>query len=71
MIETHAVPTVTFCTQPFRTLAQLRREALGLPTLPVVLLPHPMMTRTAAEIDQLVDQVIDEVVRKLTVEGAP
>lgn len=66
MIETHGVPTITFCTHPFRTLAQVRRSSLGLPELPLVFLPHPMMTKTPAEIEQLADQVLDEVVQRLT-----
>ena len=66
MIETNAVPTVTFCTQPFRTLAQVRRDSLGLPQLPIVFLPHPMMTKSQAEIEGIVDQVFQEVVQKLT-----
>lgn len=70
MIETQAVPTVTFCTHPFRTLAQVRRETLGLPDLPIIFLPHPMMTKTQAEIEQLADQVFQEVLQKLT-EQAP
>ena len=66
MIETQAVPTVTFCTQPFRTLAQVRRDTLGLPQLPIVFLPHPMMTRSREEIEALADQVLSEVVERLT-----
>jgi hypothetical protein len=65
-METRSVPTVTFCTVAFRTLAQVRCESLGVPDLPVVFLPHPMMTRTREEIDHLVDQLFDEVIRKLT-----
>ena len=66
MIETQAVPTFTFCTHPFRTLAQVRRESLGLPDLPVLFLPHPMMTKTPAQIEQLADDVVAEVVQSLT-----
>jgi hypothetical protein len=68
VIETHAVPTVTFCTVPFRTLAQVRRESLGIADLPVVYLPHPMMTRTPAELESIADQFVAEVVRHLTQE---
>jgi hypothetical protein len=57
---------VTFCTPPFRTLAMRRREALGLADLPVAFLPHPMMTRTADEIEQIAADVVDEVARLLT-----
>ena len=65
MIETQAVPTVTFCTHPFRTLALMRRSSLGLANLPIVWLPHPMMNKTPAEIEELADQVLDETVRLL------
>jgi len=50
-------------TPPFLTLARRRLEALHLPAMPVVLLPHPMMTRTAEEIEQIAAQVADEVAR--------
>ena len=64
-MELQGVATVTFCTPPFRTLAQRRREALGLPDLRLVFLPHPMMTRTATEIEQIASEVVDEVARSL------
>jgi hypothetical protein len=57
---------VTLCTPPFRTLAFRRRESLGMPEQPVVFLPHPMMTRTPAEIEAIADQALDEVVKSLT-----
>ena len=50
-------------TPPFRTLAQRRLEALQLPALPRVFLPHPMSIRTAEEIETIADQVVDEVAR--------
>jgi len=50
-------------TPPFRTLAYRRRDALQLSALPLVFLPHPMMTRTAEEIEAIADQVADEVAR--------
>lgn len=43
-----------------------RREALGLADLPVAFLPHPMMTRTPDEIEQIAADVVDEVARLLT-----
>jgi hypothetical protein len=60
---------VTLCTPPFRILAQRRRETLGLPNQPVVFLPHPMVTRTPAEIEEIADQALDEVVRLLVAES--
>ena len=60
---------MTLCTPPFRTLALRRRESLGLAALPVVFLPHPMMTRTPAEIEEIADQVVNEVVQLLVAEA--
>jgi hypothetical protein len=70
MLELKSIPTVTFCTTPFRTLVQTRRATLGLPDLPVVFLPHPMMTRTQAQLEALADKVMDEVVAGLLVPRA-
>ena len=64
-MEMLGIPSVTFYTPPFRTLALRRRESLGAPDLSLVVLVHPMMTRTAAEIETLADQVLPEVVKAL------
>jgi len=47
-------------------LADRRREMLGLPDLPTLFLPHPLMTRTASEIDQLASGVVDQTLELLT-----
>lgn len=60
---------MTFCTPPFRTLALRRRESLGLSDLPLVFLPHPMMTRTPAEIEEIAEQVVNEVAQILVAEA--
>ncbi len=57
---------MTFCTTPFRMLADRRREMLGLPDLPTLFLPHPLMTRTASEIDKLAMGVLDQTLALLT-----
>jgi predicted dienelactone hydrolase len=61
------VPTVTFVTSPFRTLANNRRKALGLSDMPVVFLPHPLASRSQDEIEGMADEAIDEVVQVLLV----
>lgn len=47
-------------------LVDRRREMLGLPELPTLFLPHPLMTRTAPEIDQLASGVVDQTLKLLT-----
>jgi alkanesulfonate monooxygenase SsuD/methylene tetrahydromethanopterin reductase-like flavin-dependent oxidoreductase (luciferase family) len=51
---------------PFRALIEQRLKALELPDLHVMLLPHPMITRTVEEIEELADQFLDKVVQALT-----
>ena len=50
-------------TTPFTTLATRRREMLRMPDLPFVMLPHPMMVRSAEEIDAIAQQVLADVAR--------
>lgn len=60
------MPTVTFCTPPFKLLVFRMREFLKMPDLPVVFLPHPMQTRSPAEIEAIADATVDEVAQALT-----
>jgi len=66
MMELKSIPTVTFCTTPFRTLSQTRRATLGVPDLPIIFLPHPMMNKTKEEIEVIADQVLQEAIDGLT-----
>jgi hypothetical protein len=56
---------VALCTPPFRALSFRRRESLGLAELPVIFLPHPMMTRTSGEIEEIADEALKEIVQSL------
>ena len=46
-----------------------RREALKLPKLPLVFLPHPMMNRDAAEIEAIAERFADAIARIFTNEA--
>ena len=46
---------MTFVTQPFRGIAATRSKSLGLPSLPILLIDHPLANRTPDEIDAIVD----------------
>jgi hypothetical protein len=61
-MEKLGIPTVTFVSPPFRTLALRRRESLGLPDLAVVWVVHPMMNLTPAHIETLADKVLPDVI---------
>jgi hypothetical protein len=64
-MEKQGMPTVTFVSPPFRTLALRRRESLGLPDLAVVWVVHPMMNLNAAQIESLADNVLPDVIDAL------
>lgn len=55
-------PTVFFCTEPFEMMARLEAEGMGLPELPMVIVPHPLMTRTSAELKHIAEALLPAVV---------
>jgi hypothetical protein len=60
-LEKRGIPTVTICTEPFETMARMEFAAMGMPDAVVVVIPHPLMTRTAAELVQLARQALPGV----------
>jgi len=64
-MEKEGIPTVTFVSPPFRTLAMRRRESQGLPDLAVVWVVHPMMNLTPPQIETLADNVLPDVIGAL------
>ena len=64
-MEKEGIPTVTFVSPPFRTLAMRRRESQGLPDLAVVWVVHPMMNLTPPQIETLADNVLPNVIDAL------
>lgn len=56
------MPTVFFCTEPFETMARVESEGMGLPELPMVVVPHPLMTRTLAELTGIAEELLPLVV---------
>ena len=51
-----------FCTEPFETMARVESDGMGLPDLPMVVVPHPLMTRTPAELTQIAEALLPQVV---------
>jgi hypothetical protein len=43
-------------------MARLEAEGMGLPELPMVIVPHPLMTRTSAELKQIAEALLPAVV---------
>ena len=53
-------------TTAFETAAQLRAKTLGLEGHPLVVMPHPLASRTLAEVKMIAASVVDGVARGLT-----
>jgi hypothetical protein len=66
MLEKAGVPTACICTDEFAPLGQAEAEALGMSTLPIVVIPHPLAGISADEVEHRGDAVLDEVIYVLT-----
>ncbi|MDE0331844.1 MAG: hypothetical protein OXL41_08240 [Nitrospinae bacterium] len=65
-MEKAGVPTATFCSSEFSALGANERTALGMPGLPIVVVPHPVGGIPPEEARALGNGAVDEVRRILT-----
>jgi hypothetical protein len=65
-LERRGIPTATLCTDEFGALARTEAEALGIETLPIVFLPHPLGGLDEAAVRAKADTVLAEVLHVLT-----
>ena len=62
--ETDGVPSVLVASEEFVTAVEFQRDALG--TLPtVVYVPHPIQSRSDAEMESLADSYFDAILSSL------
>jgi hypothetical protein len=52
-------------TEAFRTAATIRAKTLGMPQHPVVVVEHPMASRTEAEVAEMAERFVDAIVSAL------
>ena len=64
--ESEGKPAVFVASEEFRDAARVQAEALGMPDVARVFVPHPIQDRTDAEMTALADQAFDAVVGALT-----
>ena len=59
---------MTVITEAFKTAATIRAKTLGMPQHPVVVVEHPMASKTEAEVlamaERFVDAIVSALVRK-------
>lgn len=65
-MEKAGIPTATFCSGEFSALGANERAALGMPGLPIVVVPHPVGGISPEEARALGDGAMEEVRRILT-----
>ncbi len=56
---------MTICTDRFASLAEAARTTLGLPDLPVVIVPHPLAGLLPEAVNAKADSAIDEIIARL------
>lgn len=65
-MEKLGIPTVSVITEPFGFKARMEVTALGLGTVPIQILPHPIGQISDAAMRALTDEAYEEVVFALT-----
>ena len=65
-MERRGVPTATLTTDEFAALAKRECGSLGLPEMPLVMLPHPTSSLSGADAVARAEEAVDEVVRIIT-----
>ncbi len=64
--ETQGIPSVFVLTNEFEGAAQTQADALGLPDVRRVFVPHPMQDRTDDEMHARAEAVVDQLIEALT-----
>lgn len=65
-MENRGIPTVMICTDEFSLLGRNEAESLGMPGLPIALVPHPIGGQKAAAIHEKATTAVEQIVRILT-----
>jgi predicted dienelactone hydrolase len=61
--------TLTIATTAFQVLARTQAKALGQPGLPVAIIPHPLGPRSRKELQDIVDQQLEAMVKLVCERG--
>ncbi len=64
-LELQGVPSVFVASSTFIDAAEIQAQALGLPTVPRVIVPHPIQDATDEEMGQKADASLDALLNAL------
>ena len=65
LLERAGIPAVSMCTDAFKITAAAMARSLGFPGYQYVAVPHPIASRTQAEIDVIARDFLPEIIRVL------
>jgi hypothetical protein len=65
VLEKSGIPTVTVCSNRFEVLAKATAKGLGMPDLPLVIVPHPIGGISAEEVTAKADQILDKLITQI------
>ena len=65
LLERAGIPAVSLCTDAFRNTAEAMARSLGIPGYQYEAVPHPIASRTQAEIDVIARDFLPEIIRVL------
>jgi hypothetical protein len=65
-LEKRNIPVATICTDEFFALGKAEAEFLGVPGLPIAVIPHPMAGQPPQRVAEIAEHSFDEIVHILT-----
>jgi hypothetical protein len=65
LMEERGIPSTVVLTEPFQGLAAAFAANLGMPGYPGVVVPHPVASKSDADLDRLAAGVADAVLARL------
>ncbi len=65
-LEARGIPSVFVASSVFKDAAEAQALALGFPSAERVFVPHPIQDRTDAEMRELAESAIEDVLRAIT-----
>ena len=68
-LERRGLPTVTICWERFEGAARAQADALGLPQLPLAVIPEAKRGETREELRRKAERVLDVIIGSLTSKG--
>lgn len=62
-MEKRGIPVATVCSDEFYSLGKAEAQCLGMPGLPIAVVPHPVAKLLADEVAAMASGVVDEIIR--------